>query len=57
MKKEAFSFNTTSKRSEWLRTVARKSNKSVDFLLNVLIDGYLEDIEDGTEKGTSVFSL
>ncbi len=38
-------FSTTTSKMNWLNSVAEKSGKSVDALINMLVDGYLEDIE------------
>ena len=35
---------------DWLSRVAGKSHRSVDFVINMLIDGYLEDVEAGYES-------
>ncbi len=45
MNNEAFTFKTTQAKRDWLDSLARKTNRSVDYLINLLIDGYLEDIE------------
>ena len=47
---ENITFSTTASKMDWLSRVAGKSHRSVDFVINMLIDGYLEDIEQGYES-------
>ena len=42
---ENITFSTTVGKMDWLRTISQKTNRSVDYLINLLIDGYLEDVE------------
>ncbi len=42
---ENITFSTTIGKMDWLKTIAKKTNRSVDYLINLLIDGYLEDVE------------
>jgi hypothetical protein len=47
---ENITFSTTVSKMDWLSRVAGKSHRSVDFVINMLIDGYLEDVEQGYES-------
>ena len=50
MNNEAFTFKTTQAKRDWLDSLSKKTNRSVDYLINLLIDGYLEDIEAVYDK-------
>ena len=56
-KEQYITFTTSNFTSSWLEGVAKKADKSVDVLINQLIDNYLAAVENAFDVQLKVESL
>ena len=56
-KEQYITFTTSDFTSSWLEGVSKKADKSVDVLINQLIDNYLADVENAFDVQLKVESL